>query len=393
MVAIWQTSSGAGSVAQWARTTDGGASWSPARAAPLDACANGPVQDARRASDPWVTFGPGGRVYLSALAWTPGPENAGAEVIAMVMVASPDGGETWERPVTISRAEAPLVTYDNLALAADPTRVGVVYATTTRAEAPDDTSYYGRLGFTRSLDGGHTWEPVRPITPRVNRERIGAPLIVVDPHDGTLYAVYHRRNRTEQVIGVMQSRDAGVTWIEEQVAAPHVGGTDPLNPVTGQRFELAEDIVQAAVTADGRVVIAYVDTRLHPRDRYGVSVVWSGGGTRWSPPVAIPQDSASSAWLPALALSPDGGLALTNYEANFTPDSAAVVGAHVWLHGLRVGAAGIEVTASRLVETVPLTWPGDYHGLGAGADGFLVVYGRDSDIVARRIPSTSRMHR
>jgi len=213
---------------------------------------------------------------------------------------------------------------------------------------------------------------------------------VVEPRDGTLYAVYHRRNRTGRVIGVMKSRDAGVTWSEEQVAAPHVGGADPLNPVTGKRFKLAEDIVQAAVTADGRVVIAYADTRLHPRGRYGVSVVWSGDGTRWSPPIAIPQDSASSAWLPALAASPDGDLALTNYEASFAPDSAAVVEAQVWLHRLRVGAAGIEVTASRLVETVPLRWPGDYHGLDVGADGFLVVYGRASAIVARRIPSASR---
>jgi len=82
-------------------------------------------------------------------------------VIAMVMVASPDGGETWERPAVISRAETPLATYDNLALAADPGRAGVVYATTTRAQSPDPGRYYGRLGF------NDLWTAVAPGSPSV----------------------------------------------------------------------------------------------------------------------------------------------------------------------------------------------------------------------------------
>src|SRR5262245_36237032 len=43
MIAAWQTRSGRGSVIQSTRSTDGGMTWTPPRAVPINACAGGPV--------------------------------------------------------------------------------------------------------------------------------------------------------------------------------------------------------------------------------------------------------------------------------------------------------------------------------------------------------------
>ncbi|MCG6958118.1 MAG: glycoside hydrolase, partial [Gemmatimonadetes bacterium] len=211
VLAVWQTSSGTGSVEQWSRSTDGGETWSSPRAAPINACAGGPVPGAVRASDPWVSFGPEGRAYLSGIAWTPDLNGHPDIANALVVLSSGDGGEHWEAPVAISVAPVPARAYDNLAVTADPTRPGTVYAATTRGEWPDSVTYYGRLGFARSVDGGRSWSPMRPITPAVDLERIGAPQIVVDPRSGRLFAVYTRRRRRVGSVGVSISDDGGET--------------------------------------------------------------------------------------------------------------------------------------------------------------------------------------
>lgn len=383
VIVVWQTQSGSGSVVQWSRSVDGGGTWSAPRAAPINACAGGPVAGATRASDPWAAFGPDGRAYLSALAWTPNPEDGPDLVSALVVVASPDGGSTWEAPVTAAVAPSPAIAHDNLGLTADLTRPGTLYATTTRAETVPGVSYFGRLGLTRSTDGGRTWSPMRAITAAVNRERIGAPQTVVDPHSGRVYAVYHRRRRgAESVIGVMASRDGGETWSAESVAAVYIPGAEPSHPATGRPFVLAGDIVQAAVSpATGRLVIAYADARRDPGGRLGVSLVWSADGVRWAEPIAVSDSGPETAWLPAVAADANGEIGVSYYQASFVPGRS---GARVMLHRFRMGEAGLEPVARVLLDESGLEWPGDYQGLVAGRRGFLATFGRESDIVVRR---------
>jgi hypothetical protein len=386
VIVVWQTQSGSGSVVQWSRSVDGGETWSAPRAAPINACAGGPVPGATRASDPWAAFGPDGRAYVSALAWTPDPDDGSDLVSALVVVASPDGGSTWEAPVAAAVAPSPAIAHDNLGLTADPTRPGTVYATTTRAETVPGVSYFGRLGLTRSDDGGTTWSPMRPITAAVNRERIGAPQTVVDPRSGRVYAVYHRRLRgAESVIGVMASSDHGESWSAESVAAVYVPGVEPGHPVTGRPFVLAGDIVQAAVLpASGRLVIAYADARRDPGGRLGVSLVWSADGVRWSEPIAVSDSGSQTAWLPAVAAGVNGELGVSYYQASFAPGMPGAPRARVMLHRLRMGEAGLEPVDRTTLDEPGLEWPGDYQGLVALRTGFLPAFGRESDIVTLR---------
>jgi hypothetical protein len=384
VIVVWQTQSGSGSVVQWSRSLDGGDTWSAPRATPINACAGGPVAGATRASDPWAAFGPDGRAYVSALAWTPNPDDGPDLVSALVVVASPDGGSTWEAPVAAAVAPSRAIAHDNLGLTADPTRPGTIYATTTRAETVPGVSYFGRLGLTRSDDGGRTWSPMRSITEAVNRERIGAPQTVVDPRSGRVYAVYHRRRRgAESVIGVMASGDRGETWSAESVAAVYVPGAEPSHPATGRPFVLAGDIVQAAVSpATGQLVIAYADARRDPGGRLGVSLVWSADGVRWSEPLGGSDSSGShTAWLPAVAAGAHGEMGVSYYQASFVP---GVSGARVLLHRFLMGEAGLEPIDRATLDETGLEWPGDYQGLVAVPTGFLAAYGRESDIAALR---------
>ena len=390
VIAVWQTQSGAGSVVQWVRSTDGGATWTPPRAAPTNVCTGGPVPDGTSTADPWVAFGPDGRAYISAIAYKPNPNDGPDPVNGLVVVASPDGGLTWEQPVAVAIAPSPEIAHDNLAVTADPTRPGVVYAATTHEERRG-TTYYGRLGFTRSDDGGKTWTPLRSISPQVDRERIGAPQIVVDPRSGRLYAAYRRsRSGSTPVVGVMISNDKGNTWSTEHVAAPHIRNTDPNHPVTGREFVLATDIVQAAVSpTTGAVAIAYADSRRDPGRRTDVSLVWSMDGTGWSQPTTVSVSSSESAWLPAIAVAPNGDVAVSYLSANFTAGQSSA-STRLMLQRFTPSHNGFVAAERALLDSARLEWPGDYHGLVAVRRGFLAAYGRQSDAAVALSPGAAR---
>lgn len=379
-LAIWQTRSGVGSVIQWAHSTDDGRNWSTPRAVAINACAGGPVPAGLRSSDPWVTTGPDGRWYLSAITWTPGED---ADLVnALVAVTSADGGATWDAPVAIAASSTPAVSHDNLALTADPTQPGTAYATTTLIETPEAGTYYGRLGFSRTRDGGRTWEALRPLSPAVDGERIGAPQVVVDPRAGRVFAVYHGRYQQQARIGVLISDDHGATWSPEIVAASHVRGARVHHPDDSTRFVLADDILQAVVSPiDGRIVIAYADAHRRGGQQHDVSLVWSIDGRDWSEPIAVSTPEQRTSWLPAVAVMADGSLGVTFQSADFTLPPAERR-ARVFLRRFTPTADGYEASSAELLDEGPLGWPGDYQSVTALDGGFLAVYGQAGDIKA-----------
>jgi hypothetical protein len=390
LVAVWQTFSGRGAVIQQARSTNGGATWSGAAAVPVNHCAGGPVADAPRTSDPWVAFGPEGRLYVSAIAWAPSPQDGPDPVSALVVVASPDGGTTWEPPRVAALAPAG-VAHDNLAITADPTRSGTLYLATTRAEYGDSGRYFGRLGFARSEDGGRTWSAIRSISPRVNRERIGAPTIMVDPRSGRLYAVYHRRGGGAANLGVMSSSDRGETWTAETRVVTHRPLPRVRHAALADPLVMADDIVQTAVSpVTGRLFIAYADASRSDGARHGVSLVWSEDGARWSAPVAVSDSGAESAWLPAIAIAAGGEIGVSYFAADLSggPEYPEM---RVVLRRYRNESDRLTLLGESVLDRSPLAWPGDYHGLVATASGYRALFGRaaaerprgDTDIIAR----------
>jgi hypothetical protein len=347
----------------------------------INGCAGGPFRDSNRASDPWVTIGPDGRWYLSAITFQPGPNDQDL-MNALVVVTSSDAGETWEAPVAIAASTSPATAHDNLAVTADPTRPGTAYAATTLIQQPDARTYYGRLGFSRTQDGGKTWDPLRPITAPIAGERIGAPQIIVDPRSGRVFAVYHGRIGTQARLGVMISDDQGATWSDEIVAVPHVRGARVFHPDERTRFVLADDIVQAAVSpVDGRIVIAYADAHATDAQQYDVSLVWSADGRTWSSPIAVSEPGQRTSWLPAIAMQADGTAGVLFQSADFTQPAGARQ-ASVFLRRFTPTGGGYTASPSERIDEAPLAWPGDYQSIAATTSGFVAVYGQGRDIKA-----------
>jgi CubicO group peptidase (beta-lactamase class C family) len=200
IVAAWQAHTKSGRAILTSASGDGGASWSPPRALPINACASGPDPALPRTSDPFVAFGAGHRAYVAAIGWAPSPGDGPDPANALFVAASPDGGRTFDPIVTAVPSRAPYQTFDNVALAADPGRPGVLYLTSTLYEVPrlknarlgepvqltpqDSAARLGRGVVVLSKDGGRTWSDPLPVTPAVPGGRVSAPQVAVDPRSG-----------------------------------------------------------------------------------------------------------------------------------------------------------------------------------------------------------------
>lgn len=387
LVAAWQTNGGGRSAFQTAVSTDGGATWSGPQGLAINACAGGPVAEAGRASDPWVTIGADGRVYVAGIAWQGNPAGGPDLQSVIVVVSSADLGRTWDAPRIAARGAPGRIWHDNVAITADPARPGMVHLVTTRYDQADSATRYGPAAYTVSRDGGTTWDPIRPITPLVNRGRISAPVIVADPRSGVLFLVYYRAERPDRVIGVRRSDDGGRTWSEESIVTRHVPGTQPqLDPLEGEDRPLADDIIHAATNpATGALVLAWADARREPRGRLAVWAAVSPDGRTWPVPVAVSDSSAETAWLPAVAVT-DGVAGVLYLSGMMERSTSGLAPVTVLLRRFRLAGGGLHPVGTDTLDRANYAWPGDYHTLLAAAGRFRAVYGRGTLGASERFP-------
>jgi hypothetical protein len=205
VVAAWQANrarQGADGIVA-ASSSDGGLTWTAHAVPELSRCAGGL---ATAASDPWLTAGPDGAVYLSALELR---RPVGSELVAssVVVTTSSDGGMSWRSPVTVApdrgkNADKPTIT-------ADPLRAGAAYITWNQSER-------GRreVVLSHTTDGGLSWS-VPLVVVRPSRGHVDLfPEVEVQP-DGSLVIVYTdraRRNLYQFSHYARLSRDGGSTW-------------------------------------------------------------------------------------------------------------------------------------------------------------------------------------
>ncbi len=373
VVAAWQMLGGRSGVIQASTSADGGLHWSAPRALAITACAGGPPR-ARYASDSWVAVGPDGRAYVAAIGFSGGDDSASFS--ALMVATSPDGGRTWE-PAAPAAIAGVSVQFDNVSIAANPHRAGHAYLATTRysplADSTGGRMMSGRIGFTKSVDGGATWSPLAIISPAIARGRVSAPQLVADGADGVLRVFYFRSEPGRTLFGYQESRDEGATWSDERLIAPSVPAKWELDSITRNSFILAGDILSVATDQkSGVLYVAYPDGRRDPDGRLGVSLVGSfDHGATWSAPVSVSPDSTETAWLPSVAIAPDGRVAVAYLTADFSRRAETVITAHV----RAMSVAGRRLVAGKdLVRArSPVAWPGDYHALLALRDGFRLI--------------------
>jgi hypothetical protein len=349
------------------RSADGGALW---RRVALPACR----------IDPWVAFGKGGLAFVQCL-------GEGGSVI----YRSEDAGRSWEEPVRLpagegSSADRPVLTVDD----STGPRAGTVYAAAGMS--------FPALGLrrrvygpavSRSEDGGRSFQvPVFLRHDNLAQQPFAAGVL----SDSTYFALF-----MDYLLG-SEPLHRRRTWLARSTD----GGRSFSTPALVLEQREAEMPWSAAVDRSARHrdrIIAAVDgfwkrdgavpEELRRSGQVPLFVTFSDdGGESWSAPVAVSDAPGTNAETPAVAVSPDGVVAVAWYDTRHDPSarcfdlyvSASLDGGATFLPNARVSPETSCPGASEVQQGVAARWRfgGDYSGLAAGADGRIHLLWADS---------------
>jgi hypothetical protein len=411
VVAVWQQdrwSNGGSRALVEGDSVDGGNTWTR-QVIPGLSLASGGVY--ARASDPWVSFAPNGDLYVTSLSTTlagPFPSRS-----AILVTKLAHGSSAWQTPVTLIDDTSPFPKdqlNDKEAVTADPTDPTgqTAYVIWDRIQLPSDnadTSAFHSLGFrediffSRTTDGGKTWEPTRNLTNFLANQSAFGNQIVVEP-DGTLVDAFTLANGSgnqppqadQNLVGVIRSTDHGVTW-----SAPTAGPAEEVIPVTdpnnGATVRSGEPIIDvAADPKNGNLYTVWADGRFsnfaHDDIAFSMS---TDGGLTWSNPIKVNQTPTNipagnqQAFTPSVAVAANGTVAITYYDFRNPDGITSGLPADYWITHADANFTNPSswqsenrlTDASFNMENAPVAnglFLGDYQGLAAGGNGLNSFY-------------------
>jgi hypothetical protein len=371
---------------------DGGTSWAETWAH-FSTCSGGTATNGGnydRASDPWVSFAPNGDVYQISL-------SASADQItsAILVSKSTNGGNTWSEPITLRRDSSAFNFNDKESITADPTNASDVYAVWDRSRFPSDNAdfnalhsfaFRGDIWFSRTTDGGATWESARAIfAPMSNEATVGNQIVVLP--NGTLVDIFDLekgsgKNAPGFFEAVIRSTDKGVTWSKPIIISKDmsVAVTDP---DTGAPVRTGAGLPDIAVDrTTGTLYAAWADGRFSNSVHDDIALSRStNGGLTWSAPVKVNQTTNNAAaFTPSVYVAANGTVGVTYYDFR-NNTAAAGVPTDYWL--VRCSSTSVDCTNSANwseshvagsfdIETAPVArgyFLGDYEGLtSVGSD-------------------------
>jgi hypothetical protein len=232
---------------------------------------------------------------------------------------------------------------DKGSITADPFDPNLVYVTWSRIS----NSGHGPTWFSRSADGGQSWEPARKLFDDKGSYADFAHQILVLP-DGTLANIFHRefwRNDARGVghydreIAILRSPDKGVTWEGPIKIADQLSKNDTRQPTafasdpdTGSSIRTRNDMPDVAVDPNnGNVYVVWEDARFGDFQYPSIALAMStDGGLTWSEPIQVNQTPTDlhpnnqQALHPSVHVNADGVVAVTYYDFRFnTPEEGA----------------------------------------------------------------------
>lgn len=382
-------------------THDGGNTWSESFAH-FSICSGGTAANGGnydRASDPWVTFAPNGDVYQISLS-----ASADLTVSAVLVSKSVDGGDTWSEPITLARnmggfAFGPPFN-DKESITADPTDARFVYAVWDRSRFPSDNadltaqanaaSVRGDITFSRTTDGGQTWEAPRDILALNQNEFTIGNQIVVLPN-GTLVDVFEDLNGSGRQPSpnqfhqsVIVSTDKGLTW-SKPIDISTDGSIAVRDPDTGTSIRAGAGLPDIAVDPrNGTLYVVWSDGRFSGFTHDDVALSRStDGGHTWSEPIKVnASPSGVAAFTPSVDVSADGTVAVSYYDfRNNTPDPATLPTDEFIVHshdgGLTFGSEVRVTKRSFDIDLAPRAarpFLGDYVGLSHIGTTFVSLF-------------------
>jgi len=335
----WSNAESRGNVV--ATSFDGGATWTTVTSTKTSLCTGGTEANGGamfRATNPWLTFGPDGTAYLISL----GIPDFNQSVV--YVNRSSDGGRTWSDAAPL-QVEADNAKNDKPTITADPANAGNVYAVWTRNEFPQEqaaplaeentAASRGPAWFSRTTDGGRTWQAARQIyDPGAQNGTLGHQIAVLPNNDrfhGELVNVFdvsYGYTNTQGLRGVhvaaIRSRDKGATWssstrIAQALPAPI------LDPLTGTRVRTGAYIPNIAVDPrSGMLYAVWQDARFSSGQYNDIALSMStDGGLRWTAPVrvnltpAAAEPSRRHAFTPSVHVAADGTVGVGYYDLRY----------------------------------------------------------------------------
>jgi hypothetical protein len=308
----------------WSSANDG-TSWAPFTTCSGGTGANNGSYD--RASDVWLSAGPDGVVYQSALVFDELTAQSGITVSR-----STYGGESWSAPVFVDKANRMSFSHgdDKESVTADPNKPGWVYAVWDRYsnQKPIFTDGHGQNAnkgpayFSRSTDGGTTWSPPEAIYARDNGT-IGNQIVVLP--NGALADFFTNFVATNVKGGIaftlqldeIRSSDGGLIWSPKPLVVSTMTPNGAVDPNTGHYIRGGDSLFDVAVDrTTGALDVVWQDARFNSVDQVAFSSS-TDGGTTWSAPVRVdgtPDNSNAvdeQAFTPAVAIAADGDIAVT----------------------------------------------------------------------------------
>jgi hypothetical protein len=357
----------------------------------------------QRASDPWVSFGPDGTAYSSALSFD-GTTNRNAVSAA----TSYDGGKTWtNQQLLVAYTTAQFFT-DKNSTTADPVHAGTAYTVwdtlISPTDQPDDrihaAAYTGPAQFSKTINGGATWSPVQTIIGSGNRQQTIGNIIVVDSKTDTLYDFTDlivppntpfRGVASNAELAFVKSTDGGATWTSPQVIAPF-NAAGVIDPNTGRHARVGDGLQEVAIDGSGKLYVVWesstnFDKNLNQAvgtfDNEVLFTSSSDGGATWSTPSAIVGPSTLPIFTPTVAVDSKGNIAVTYYDSG----SLSATNTKTWPVDLKVTysedggktfGTGREVAGPFDLMSAPVArgfFLGDYEGLqSTGTKSFIALF-------------------
>jgi BNR repeat-like domain len=270
----------------WARSTDGGTTWTKGFLPGITTAAGGSFA---RVSDPSVAYDAAHNVWLIVSLPLPGA-GTGA---AVVVNRSTDGGATWGNPVTVATAGAGNAgtNLDKTWIACDSTASSPFYG---RCYVEwDDNGNGNRIKMSTSADGGLTWGPARETANAANGLG-GQP--VVQPN-GTV--VVPANNANETAIIAFRSTNGGASWGNAATVT-----SIPSHEVAANLR--SEPLPSAELDGAGKVYVVWQDCRFRSScSANDIVLTTSTDGLTWSQVTRIPIHTTGSTFdhfIPGIAV-------------------------------------------------------------------------------------------
>jgi hypothetical protein len=264
----------------------------------------------------------------------------------------------------------------------------------------NSASFRQPVYFSRTTDGGATWEPARNIfdlgefNGTIGNQIVGLPNgDLIDVFD--LFAIFKNSHKVRGAsVALIRSTDKGATWSRRPIVISGDQAIGAFDPDTGRPIRAEGGIPEIAVDRNnGNLYVVWQDSRFSGVDEIAFSMSTDGGFT-WTQPIKINQTPRNAsppadqqAFVPNISVAADGTVGVTYYDFR-NNDANPGVPTDYWIVHCHTDCSNASnwgdetrlTTASFDIEQAPAArgpfgyFLGEYQGLATIGNRFLSIF-------------------